>query len=519
MIAYLEHFVHENDTESLTQDEEENATICRRLNLQGTVDYLLTAPASKDFGGLHSVKPLAFVKPACPDDVARVIKAASLSSNLTVAARGNGHSINGQAMADGGLVIDMRELNRVDVVRYGEHAYAEVAGGALWEDVLERCVFGFGLAPTSWTDYLGLTVGGTLSNAGVSGQTFRYGPQTSNVTELEVVTGKAEIIVCSENQNSELFHGVLGGLGQFGIITRARVLLQPAPDMVRWIRLVYSEFDEFAANAEFLVRRAEGESFDYVEGFAFVNSDDPVNGWPSVPFGSDQDFDSTRIPGSAGRVLYCLEVALHYRNDAAPSSLAEAAIRKLGRLGFREHLRFQVDVSYMEFLLRLKNDEQRAMAAGVWDAPHPWLNLFVSRRDIADFDRAVVKRILQGGIGGPMLVYPLLRSKWDDRTSVMLPEGEIFYIVALLRSNPQYPEGPPVEQMVAQNQEIIQCCTNHGFDFKQYLPHHQTQEGWKQHFGNQWTRFVERKVSFDPLAILAPGQKIFSRTRQPLLQS
>lgn len=65
----------------------------------------------------------------------------------------------------------------------------------------------------------------------------------------------------------------------------------------------------------------------------------------------------------------------------------------------------------MEFLLRLKNDEQRAMAAGVWDAPHPWLNLFVSRRDIADFDRAVVKRILQGGIGGPMLVYPLLRSK------------------------------------------------------------------------------------------------------------
>lgn len=101
----------------------------------------------------------------------------------------------------------------------------------------------------------------------------------------------------------------------------------------------------------------------------------------------------------------------------------------------------------------------------------------------------------------------------------MLPEGEIFYIVALLRSNPQYPEGPPVEQMVAQNQEIIQCCTNHGFDFKQYLPHHQTQEGWKQHFGNQWTRFVERKVSFDPLAILAPGQKIFSRTRQPLLQS
>lgn len=38
---------------------------------------------------------------------------------------------------------------------------------------------------------------------------------------------------CSEKQNSDLFHGVLGGLGQFGIITRARIALEPAPDMVK----------------------------------------------------------------------------------------------------------------------------------------------------------------------------------------------------------------------------------------------------------------------------------------------
>ena len=83
----------------------------------------------------------------------------------------------------------------------------------------------------------------------------------------------------------------------------------------------------------------------------------------------------------------------------------------LGRLGFIEGLEFHVDVSYMQFILRVKRVEEHARANGIWDAPHPWLNMFVSKRDIADFDRTVFKKILKDGIGGPMLVYPLLRSK------------------------------------------------------------------------------------------------------------
>ena len=222
MIAYLEHFVHENDVESRPDNYD--------MDIKGTIDYESTDFAAKDFGGMLAGKPLAVVRPSGADDICRVIKFASRSKNLTVAARGNGHSINGQAMADKGLVIDMRSIDTV--VFNGGSCAVDVNGGALWEDVLERCVKRLGCAPRSWTDYLGLTVGGTLSNAGVSGQTFRYGPQTSNVAELEVITGKGDKIVCSENQNSELFFSVLGGLGQFGIITRARVLLQPAPDMV-----------------------------------------------------------------------------------------------------------------------------------------------------------------------------------------------------------------------------------------------------------------------------------------------
>ncbi|KAG2400403.1 Cytokinin dehydrogenase [Vigna angularis] len=569
MLAYLEHFVHEKDAESRQDDEV--ASLSRALELQASIDELgPTGIASKDFGGIKSVKPLAMIRPSSAVDVARVVKAAAASPSLTVAARGNGHSVNGQAMAEKGLVLDMRALEEpFEIVWIEGTAYLDVSGGALWEDVLKRCVSEVGLAPRSWTDYLGLTVGGTLSYAGVSGQTFRYGPQTSNVTELEVVTGKGETLCCSLTQNSELFFGALGGLGQLGIITRARVVLQQAPDMVRWIRVVYSEFEEYAGDAELLVEEVE-ECFDYVEGFVLVNSDDPANGWPTVRLDPEQVFDPIHIPSTVGPVLYCLELGLHYGKADDPSrgrvdmaSLLEVDVdRLLGRLRFIPGLKFQTDVSYTEFLLRVKRVEEHAKASGTWDAPHPWLNLFVSKSDIVDFDREVFKKILKDGVDGPILVYPLLRTKidknicsakritvipelygfyirdlkfdgafrgggiwffegphehsgWDNRQSVVVPDSDIFYIVALLRFSPPPPKGPPPELLVAQNNEIIQFCTSRGLDFKLYFPHYHSREDWMKHFGKQWTRFVERKANFDPMAILAPGQRIFSRTSQP----
>ncbi|KAI4377014.1 hypothetical protein MLD38_014711 [Melastoma candidum] len=246
MIAYAERFVPENDNEAEPprQDHHDIQSLPLDLQLQGTVDFGASsaAMAARDFGGMQSVSPLAVIRPMGVDDVARLVKAVLCSGDLTVAARGNGHSINGQAMSDQGLVVDMRtaEADRFQILAEGPNGigYAVVPGGALWEDVLRVCL-SYGYAPRSYTDYLSLTVGGTLSNAGVSGQAFRYGPQTSNVTELEVVTGNGDIVLCSERENSELFFAALGGLGQFGIITRAKIPLQPAPDMVKYTLCSY----------------------------------------------------------------------------------------------------------------------------------------------------------------------------------------------------------------------------------------------------------------------------------------
>lgn len=81
------------------------------------------------------------------------------------------------------------------------------------------------------------------------------------------------------------------------------------------MRLVYADFEHYAGDAEWLVTRAAaeaGKAFDYVEGFALVNADDPVNGWGSVPLEPGQRLDGEAVPPAAGPVLYCLELAAYY---------------------------------------------------------------------------------------------------------------------------------------------------------------------------------------------------------------
>ncbi|VAI93654.1 unnamed protein product [Triticum turgidum subsp. durum] len=117
------------------------------------------------------------------------------------------------------------------------------------------------------------------------------------------------------------------------------------------------------------------------------------------------------------------------------------------RLKYVRGLEYAADVRYVEFLSRVNRVEEEARRSGSWAAPHPWLNLFVSARDIADFDRAVLKGMLADGVDGPMLIYPMLKSKWDPNTSVALPEGEVFYLVALLRFCPGG-SGAAVEELI-----------------------------------------------------------------------
>ena len=158
-----------------------------------SVDHSVIESASQDFGHIVKAIPGAVLYPSSPEDIATLIKFSYNNSvPFSIAAKGHGHSVRGQAMASNGVVVDMtsmkKQRNGTGIQISTDGLYADVGGEQLWIDVLNSTLER-GVAPVSWTDYLYLTVGGTLSNAGISGQTFRYGPQISNVYEMDVVTG------------------------------------------------------------------------------------------------------------------------------------------------------------------------------------------------------------------------------------------------------------------------------------------------------------------------------------------
>ncbi|KAG6489647.1 hypothetical protein ZIOFF_050923 [Zingiber officinale] len=158
------------------------------------LDSASLAAASTDFGALFSAAQAAVARPRSAEEVAGLLRAAHAAGSVAVSARGRGHSTHGQALAPAGLVVEMAHGDlpapRPTPVPDGGQYYVDVWGGDSWADVLRWTLSHGGLAPKSWTDYLHLSMGGTLSNAGVSGQTFHHGPQINNVLQLDVVTGQ-----------------------------------------------------------------------------------------------------------------------------------------------------------------------------------------------------------------------------------------------------------------------------------------------------------------------------------------
>ncbi|XP_062148850.1 cytokinin dehydrogenase 3-like [Alnus glutinosa] len=472
--------------------------------------------ASSDYGNIVREIPAAVLYPSSLNDIASLIKFAhSSSSPFNIAARGQGHSVRGQAMARNGIVVDMTSL-RNHRNGYGITVswspsmgfYADVGGEQLWVDVLHSTLE-HGLAPVSWTDYLYVTVGGTLSNAGIGGQTFRYGPQISNVYEMDVITGKGDFVTCSPDKNTKLFYAVLGGLGQFGIIGRARIALEPAPKRVKWVRMLYNDFSAFARDQERLVSingRKQKNALDYLEGLLLMDQGPPDN-WRSSFFPLS---DHSRIISLVTKygIIYCLEVAKFYDDRSINYVDKELQILFEG-LSFIPGYSFEKDISYVDFLNRVRSGELKLQSQGLWDIPHPFLNLFVPKSQISDFNSGVFKDIVFNGniTTGPVLVYPMNRNKWDDRMSAVIPDEDVFYTIGFLHSS----GFDDWEALDAQNKEILLFCNNAGIEVKQYLPkYYKTKEEWKNHFGKKWRTFQERKSQFDPKMILSPGQRVFN---------
>lgn len=187
-----------------------------RGTLRGTVTVRSDdayAAARRVWNGAINRYPSAIVACADAEDVASALRIAS-EYGLAVTVRGGGHNVAGRSIRDGALLLDLSRLN--SVVVNAEAGIATVQGGALWRDV-DAATARVSLA----------TTGGLISTTGVGGFTLgggagwlmrRYGLACDNVLAASVILGDGRIVRASPVDHADLYWGLRGGAGGFGVV-------------------------------------------------------------------------------------------------------------------------------------------------------------------------------------------------------------------------------------------------------------------------------------------------------------
>ena len=257
------------------------------------------------WNGMIDKHPALIARCRSRDDVVRAVNFAR-DRGLLLAVRGGGHSFAGFSTCDGGVVLDLSNMQAVVVNADRQVARAE--GGVTW-GVFDAATHAHGLASTggliSTTGIAGLTLGG-----GIGWLQRKYGLACDNLLLVELVTASGEIIRASEAENRELFWGLRGGGGNFGVVTSFEFRLHTVSSVVGGLLL-------FPAG-----RAAEVMRFyrDYVR-----SCPDELTTWLSAITAPAADFVPEDLHGKAALAV----LACHCGDPAD----AERALRPLRALG------------------------------------------------------------------------------------------------------------------------------------------------------------------------------------------
>lgn len=178
------------------------------------------------YGGFDQ-RPALIARVADATDVAHVISLAR-ESGLELAVRGGGHSLAGHSVSDGGIVLDLKEMRRLQIDVEGRTAWAE---GGLTTGEYTTAAAAHGLA-TGFGDTGSVGIGGLTLGGGVGFLVRKYGLTIDDLLAAEIVTADGQLLHVDAERHPDLFWAIRGGGGNFGVVTRFQYQLHPVERIV-----------------------------------------------------------------------------------------------------------------------------------------------------------------------------------------------------------------------------------------------------------------------------------------------
>ena len=255
--------------------------------------------ARRVWNGMVDRKPAAVVRCISTSDVVAAVTFAR-ERELLLAVRCGAHSTPGYSTCDGGVVIDLRPMHAVEVDP--DALVARVQGGAVWAE-LDAATQEHGLAVT----------GGRVSDTGVGGLALgsgsgwlerMYGFTCESLLSAEVVTARGEVVTASGDENPDLFWGLRGGGGNFGVVTEFRFRLHPVGPILNAGLLLWP-------------RAQAGEVIRFYREF-MAEAPDEVGGGVALLTAPPEPFVPSELQGQpAVGVIYCYVGGLDQGEKAA----------------------------------------------------------------------------------------------------------------------------------------------------------------------------------------------------------